>query len=53
MIKDLFKTPFARGNTVGFVVGILGYFFNYPLVWLGGGIILWTWIERYFFSKKL
>ena len=52
-MKKLFKTPFARGNSVGFIVGlicILGIG-PYHLAWIGVGIILWTWVEKYFFSK--
>ena len=52
-MKQLFKTPFARGNTVGFIVGMIGYLGigPYHLSWIGAGIILWTWVEKYFFNN--
>ena len=51
MMKQLFKTPFARGNSVGFILGIIGFLGPYHLTWIGVGIILWTWVEKYFFSN--
>ena len=54
MIKDLFKTPFARGNTIGFLVAIIGFIGPHNLehlVWFGNGIIFWSWVEKYLFSK--
>ncbi|MDC0448720.1 hypothetical protein OAL61_04360 [Candidatus Pelagibacter sp.] len=51
MMKQLFKTPFARGNSVGFILGIIGFLGPFHLMWIGVGIILWTWVEKYFFSN--
>ena len=51
MMKQLFKTPFARGNTVGFILGMIVFLGPYHLTWIGVGIILWTWVEKYFFSN--
>ena len=52
-MKKFFKTPFARGNFVGFIIGIIGIsgVASYHLAWIGVGIILWTWVEKYFFSN--
>ena len=50
-MKQLFKTPFARGNSVGFILGIIGFLGPFHLMWIGVGIILWTWVEKYFFSN--
>jgi hypothetical protein len=52
-MRELFRTPFARGNSVGFIVGMIGLLGigPYHLVWVGTGIIFWTWVEKYFFSN--
>ena len=50
-MKELFKTPFARGNTIGFIIGTIGFLGPYHLVWFGVGIIFWTWVEKYFFTN--
>ena len=52
-MKKLFKTPFARGNTVGFIIGMIGLLGigPYHLTWIGVGIIFWTGVEKYFFSN--
>ena len=50
-MKNLFQTPFDRGNTIGFILGMLGIsgIVPYHLSWIGVGIVLWTWVEKYFF----
>jgi hypothetical protein len=52
-MRNLFKTPWARGNTVGFIIAFLGFvgIAPYHFVWIGVGIIFWVGIEKYFFSN--